>query len=110
MKDKNCNCSALDSPGCRLNGFLCDYCKMVNRIKQNGIDPKSKLFWALMPFDYAAQDDNGIWHAFKEKPRSSITKLKPNHWYAPHIAYRISIKISYTGDWKDSLHFRGDYE
>ena len=90
----------------------------IEDIKQNGIDPKSKLFWALIAGcgNYAFEDSDGTWVISSKKPK--LVHEQPINggkgiyrWgYAPLICRLSSIKINYTGDWKDSLHYRGDYE
>ena len=103
------------------------FMSLINDIKQNGIDPKSKLFWALIPKhmnyvakgyryrndDYYESDD---WVVFLEKP----TFFHDEGWMAWVDDHNgnpmrcrggdIGLKINYTSDWKYSLHYRGDYE
>lgn len=117
---KKCECHAYSANECACGA--CGTLEQVDLedIKQNGIDPKSKLFWAMMLPDvnYVAMFKDGTWRGYYSKP--PIVTIEPDGdifdfdiatemWCADIKAF-FAIKIAYTGDWKDSLHFRGDYE
>tara|TARA_R110000787_G_scaffold21425_5_gene63383 strand:+ start:1382 stop:1768 length:387 start_codon:yes stop_codon:yes gene_type:complete len=88
----------------------------INDIKKNGICPKSKLFWALAPHgvNYICLDSHKNVLGYSVDPRIGgilIAYLWKDYFGSlDSFGFDIGIKTKYTGDWKDSLHFRGDYE
>lgn len=106
---------------CKEHSFECEDAFNVvevdiDSIKQNGIDPKSRLFWALMPewVNYVALiNPSRQWIGYDEAPKIGVcNSSKVLTWVYPEVLAwcPVGIKMAYTGDWKDSLHYRGDYE
>ena len=75
---------------------------VLDDIKENGLDLDSPLLWALLRGPWIAMNSSGDWTVFPEKP-----SLCNSAWgymdMSNHSYSEISIKINYTGDWKDSL-------
>lgn len=110
MIDKYCNCSSLDTPALRATAMKCNYCTLVDDIKQNGLAPDSPLLWALLPDDaqYLCVDSTGQWLASNVCPSEPLQAF----WCWDGIGMKFysinNIKINYTSDWKDSLTKRSE--
>jgi hypothetical protein len=112
MSIKHCTCAAWYSQECccRAGNDIVEI--DLQDIKQNGLKLGSPLLWALLPYDYLCMQDGCFWLNTKVKPDwcnernkfyINAPVFKVSEYKLFNFGLPVTLKINYTGDWKDSL-------
>lgn len=70
------------------------------------LKPQEVFEYLKSGFNYLAQDSDGEWCAFGKKPAAGLTYWHNNTENDVRPEQFSALYIEYTGDWKDSLHWR----